>query len=155
LPDVSPEEIVGILKYLHEHGHGEEIIRIAHNTKQDFAQVMMLVKSAEMLGFAKSSQQSALLTPAGKQLVEAIPQARKALWREGLLRLPLFKDLFDVTLRQPDHAVDKDFVLETIVLRMPYEDYDRVFDTFVAWARYGDLFTYDETMETIASVSVP
>src|SRR5262249_18705037 len=84
LPTVSAEEIVGILKYLHEHGHGEEIIRIAHNTKQDFAQVMMLVKSAEMLGFAKSSQQSALLTPAGKQLVEAIPQARKALWREGL-----------------------------------------------------------------------
>jgi cobalt-zinc-cadmium resistance protein CzcA len=152
LPNVSPEEIFGTLKYLHLHGRGEEIIRIAHDTGQNFAHAMTLVKTAELLGFLKSSQQMAILTPAGKQLVEADPEARKKLWREHLLNLPLFQEVFAVIQRQPDHAVAKDFVLETIVLRMPYEDFERIFDTFIAWARYGDLFVYDEETETISCV---
>ncbi len=152
LPNVSPEEIFGILKYLHEHGHGEEIIRIAHNTSQGFAHVMILVKTAELLGFLKTSEQLALLTPAGKNLVDAAPEARKTLWRAHLLKLPLFKEVFAVIQRQPDHAVAKDFVLETIVLRMPYENYERIFDTFIAWARFGDLFVYDEETEMISCV---
>jgi len=152
LANVSPGEIFGTLKYLHLHGRGEDIIRIAHNTGQNFAHAMTLVKTAEMLGFLKSSQQMAILTPAGKQLVEAEPEARKKLWREHLLKLPLFKEVFAVIQRQPDHAVAKDFVLETIVLRMPYENFERIFDTFIAWARYGDLFVYDEETETISCV---
>jgi hypothetical protein len=36
------------------------------------------------------------------------------------------------------------FVLETLVLHLPQEDYEQQFDTFVQWARFGDLFAYDE-----------
>jgi hypothetical protein len=150
LPNVFPEEIFGIVQYLHEHGHGEEIIRIADNTNKDFAHVMIVVGAAELLGFVKTEQQMAHLTQIGKKLVEATPDTRKGLWRDQLVKLPLFKDVFDVIQRQPGHAVEKDFVLETIVLRMPYEDYERVFDTFITWARYGDLFVYDEATEMIA-----
>jgi NitT/TauT family transport system ATP-binding protein len=89
------------------------------------------------------------LTAAGKRLVETGPDERKALWREQLLTLRLFHEVYEVLQRQPDHTVDSDFVLETIVTRMPYENYEKVFSTFVHWARFGELFAYDEATQRI------
>jgi hypothetical protein len=50
--------------------------------------------------------------------------------------------------------VDSDFVLETIVTHMPYENYEKVFNTFIHWARFGELFGYDEGTQRI-TLSVP
>ena len=32
---------------------------------------------------------------------------------------------------------------ETIILNMPHENYQRMFETFVDWSRFGSLFRYD------------
>ena len=53
---------------------------------------------------------------------------------------------------QPERAIDREFVLETIVTRMPYENYERTFNTFLRWARYGELFAYDEAAQRISLV---
>jgi hypothetical protein len=37
-----------------------------------------------------------------------------------------------------------------LVLHLPQENYEKQFDTFVQWARFGDLFTYDEKTGRIA-----
>jgi hypothetical protein len=37
------------------------------------------------------------------------------------------------------------FVLGTIVLRMPDENYEKVFATSMTWSRFPELSTYDET----------
>ena len=42
-------------------------------------------------------------------------------------------------------------MLELIVLHMPFESYERVFETLVQWARFGDLFAYDEGSETFTA----
>jgi hypothetical protein len=49
----------------------------------------------------------------------------------------------DVVQQRPDRSSDRDFVLETIVTRMPQENYAQVFDMFVRRARFGWLFGYD------------
>ena len=33
---------------------------------------------------------------------------------------------------------------------MPYENYEKVFSTFIRWSRYCDLFAYDETTQLIS-----
>jgi len=33
---------------------------------------------------------------------------------------------------------------------MPHENYEKVFNTFILWARFGDLLSYDETTNLIA-----
>ena len=91
-----------------------------------------------------------VLTPEGKRFVEATPEERKTLWRERLLTLRLFREVYELLQRQPDRAVDSDFVLETIVMCMPYENYEKVFNTFIRWARFGGLFVYDETTQRIS-----
>ena len=51
--------------------------------------------------------------------------------------------------RAPTHTVDADFVRETIVMALPQERYDRTFEVFVSWSRFGDLFAYDEAAQTV------
>ena len=45
----------------------------------------------------------------------------------------------------------RELVLETIILRMPQENYEKAFETLIGWARFGDLFAYDETTETVSA----
>src|SRR5262249_62372927 len=91
-----------------------------------------------------------VLPPPGGRCAEAGPDERKDLWRERLLTLRLFRDMYEALQRQPDHTLDRDFVLETIVTRMPYENYERVFNTFLRWGRFGEMFSYDEQTQRLA-----
>ena len=103
-----------------------------------------------MLRFVETPGEVVALTSKGKQFATALPNARKLLWREQLLNLGLFRKIFDILSREPTHAIDSDFVLETIVTRMPFENYEKVFNTFVRWARYGELFVFDEEAQRIS-----
>src|SRR5262249_11501165 len=145
LPDVPAAEIVALLEHLHQQGGEQDIVRIADTTNRAFARVVLIVKAAEMLGFVDTPLQMVVLTGRWKRFVEAAPEDRTAIWREQLLTLHLFREIHEVLRRQPDRTVDSDFVLETIVTRMPYEHYEQVFNTLVRWARFGELFSYDET----------
>jgi NitT/TauT family transport system ATP-binding protein len=89
----------------------------------------------------------------GERFVKADADGRQAIWRERLLRVGLFRTLADVLRREARHEVDRLFVLETIILNLPQEDYEKVFQTFIAWARYGNLFAYDEAAQTVSLVS--
>jgi len=61
------------------------------------------------------------------------------------------EEVAEAIARQPSRRVDADLVLETIIMALPQERYEQTFETFVNWARYGDLFAYDETARTIAA----
>ena len=150
MPDASAIEVIGLLEYLHERGDEDAVVRIAADTNREFAHVVFIIKAAELLGFASTPLHMVVLTPEGKRFVEATAEQRKTMWRERLLTLRLFREVYELLQQQPDHAVDSDFVLETIVMFMPYENYERVFNTFIRWARFGGLFAYDETTQRIS-----
>lgn len=152
LPDVAVNEVVTLLEYLNAHDGEAEVYQIADDTNSEFARIVVVVKAAEMLDFVETPGHLAVLTSRGKAFVTATSDDRAALWREQLLRLRLFRDVFDALERHPDHAIDRDFVLETIVTRMPYENYERVFNTFIRWSRFGALFAYDERTQRLALV---
>jgi NitT/TauT family transport system ATP-binding protein len=149
LPEAASSEIEGLLEYLDARGGKEEVFRIASDTHREFGRLLNIVEAAELLDYVDTPKRMVVLDTTGKRYVKALPEERKAIWRDQLLKLRLFRDVYNVLLRQPDHAVDKDFVLETIVLNMPHENYEAVFQTFLRWARFGNLFVYDELNQTI------
>jgi NitT/TauT family transport system ATP-binding protein len=150
LPLASASEITGLLEYLDARGGHEEIFTIASDTNQEFGRMINIVEAAELLDLVDTPKRMVVLESEGKRFVKAPPQDRPAIWRAQLLKLQLFRLIYDVLQREPRHEIDRDFVLETIVMRMPMEDYERVFHTLIGWARYGDLFNYDETTETVS-----
>jgi NitT/TauT family transport system ATP-binding protein len=149
LPAVGAGEVVGLLEYLDARRGRNDIFRIAEDTHREFGHVIAIAKAAEMLDLVDTPKHQVVLTPVGMQFVKAGPDERKGLWRQQVLKLHLFREVFDLLKRQEDHAIDKEFVQEQIVLRMPYENYETVFETFVRWGRYADLFTYDEDAEKL------
>ena len=151
LPRVSPGEITGLLEYLDARGGKGDVFRIATQTNHEFGQLITIVKAAEMLNLVDTPKSAVLLEPDGRRFVQADPEERKAIWRAQLLKLSLFSEIAGVLRRQRRHTIDRDFVLETIVLRMPQEDYEKVFETLIGWARFGELFAYDERSGTIST----
>jgi NitT/TauT family transport system ATP-binding protein len=37
-----------------------------------------------------------------------------------------------------------------IIMAMPREDYETMFDTMVRWARFGNLFAYEEAADRLS-----
>ncbi len=150
LPDAGATEVVGLLEWLEAREGKEDVFRIAAETNREFGHVLNIVKSAEMFDLVDTPKRLAVLTPEGRAFLAADSEERKAIWRKKLLELRLFADVRDALREEPSHRLPKDFVLETIVLRMPAEDYERVFATWIGWARYADLFAYDEDEGVVA-----
>jgi NitT/TauT family transport system ATP-binding protein len=150
LPEALPSEVAGLLEYLDARGGKEDVYRIAGDTNREFGHVINVVKAAEMLDLVDTPKRMVVLEPDGKAFVTASPPDRQALWRLHMLELRLFKDVYEALKKAPRHELDRDFVLELVVMYMPQENYERMFQTFLQWARFGDLFEYDEATERIA-----
>ena len=150
LPSAPVGDVIGLIEWLDARGGQEDVFRIAAETGREFGHLLNAVKAAELLELVDTPRRLAVLTPQGKAFAAAGPEGRKAAWREKLLTLRLFADVRDALVVAPGHQLPRDFVLETIVLRMPAEDFDRVFLVWIGWARYGDLFAYDEADGTVS-----
>jgi NitT/TauT family transport system ATP-binding protein len=150
LPDASSSAVVGLLEYLDARGGKEDIFRIANDTDNEFGTLINVVKAAELLDLVDTPKRTVLLAPDGVRLVRALPDARKVVWREQCLKLGLFSTIRTALERQEEHQLTKEFVLDTIILAMPSEDYEKTFDTLVRWGRFGDLFAYEESTEILS-----
>ena len=147
LPEATVSEIIGLLEYLASRGGREEISRIAADTHHEFGRLLSIVEAAELLDFVDTPKRMVVLEPLGKRFVQSAAEEQKAIWREQLLKLRLFQMVRDAIAQ--DGSVDREFLLETLVMHMPQENYEKVFQTFVRWARFGNLFAYNEATERI------
>jgi NitT/TauT family transport system ATP-binding protein len=150
LPTASTSEIVGLLEYLDAHDEAGEVFQISASVNLEFGQVIAITKAAEILDFVDTPKQRVVLTPVGREFVAAGPDARKRLWRRQILELRIFQDIFGLLQRQPEGEIDADEIKEMIILALPQENYEAMFQTVVRWARFGDLFAYDEDTERLA-----
>ncbi len=149
LPDVAAQEVVALVEYLAREGGEEEIFQIAEDLKKPFDRLIGVVKAGELLSFVDTPQQMVTLTNAGRRFVAADAEERRNLWREQLLKLRLFEDVHELVAASPGRHIHRESALEAIMDRMPHEDHERVFNTFVRWSRYGGLFHYDEAEQRL------
>ncbi len=150
LPEASTSEIVGLLEFLDARGGRGDVFRIAADTNREFGRVITVVKAAEILDFVDTPREAVILTETGRRFVRAAPEARKAVWREQILKLKIFRDVRDLIEKQERREVDALLVEEMLILRAPYENYEKIFDTLVRWGRFGNLFAYDEGSEKLS-----
>jgi hypothetical protein len=91
-----------------------------------------------------------VLTAQGRRFVRAEAEERKAIWREQLLKLRLFQDVHAMLEQQQDHGASGDLVREMVILALPRENYEEMFDTLVHWARFGNLFAYEDDADWLS-----
>ena len=149
LPSVTIGETNGLLEYLDARSGPQLLSRIAEESRRPFVELINVVKAAEILDFIDTPKQLVVLTPIGIKYVKANEPERKAIWRTQLLNHRLFSDLYNALQRAPDHELDQDFIHEMTILQYPYESYESMFKTVIGWARYGELFNYDELRKVV------
>ncbi len=149
LPEATAGDIEGLLEYLDAHGGQADVSQIAADMGRDFGHLLNVAKAAELLDFVTMTRRQVALDHEGRRFVKASRADRKAIWRERILQLQLFRVTQEMLRREGGH-IDSDMVQETLILNLPQENYEKGFATFVNWARYGDLFAYDETKGQIS-----
>jgi NitT/TauT family transport system ATP-binding protein len=142
LPHVQPGEVAGLLEYLDARGGREDVFRIAAETRREYGALIRTVTAAELLGFVDTPRRAVVLEPEGLRFVRADPAHRKAIWRERIVGLQLFRAVRD-RIHAEGGALGRAEVLDLIAAHMPAEDHEAVFATLAGWGRFGDLFAHD------------
>ncbi len=150
LPDTSASEIVGLIEYLDARGGRADVFQIASDTHREFGEIIKVVKAAEMLDLVDTPKRQVVLESDGIRFVKASPEARKGIWREQLLKLNLFRKIIDLIEKKEDGELEKETVMDIIIFSMPFEDFEKTFDSIIRWGRYGNLFTYDDDTEKLS-----
>jgi HAE1 family hydrophobic/amphiphilic exporter-1 len=150
LLEATANEIEDLLEHLEDHGGKAEISQVAVDTQRDFGRLFIVAKAADLIDFVTIARGQVILNAEGDRFTKANPAARKAVWREHILQLQLFREIEEM-LERAGGTIDSDVVRETFILNLPGMDYEKGFATFVNWAEYGELFDYDDMTGQITS----
>lgn len=150
LPEALPGEIIGLMEYLDARGGRQDVFHIASDTHREFGHTINVVKAAEMLNFVDTPKRMVVIDMEGRRFVQAGPEQRRAIFREQVLKLRLFQEIMDVLRRQEDgEGLSREFILETLILRLPEENYEKQWTTLVSWGQYANLFDYDDERDEL------
>jgi len=140
IPSANIEEILGLLGILASEGR-LGVGDLAEAASRRFDETLQIVRAAELLSFAESPGQDVLVTPLGKEFVEADINDQKKLLNKQLRGLKTFQLLLD-TLQQNEGEVPYEVLIEDYATRMPYEEPAQLLDTVIDWGRFAELIGY-------------
>jgi len=150
IPAVSTAAVVSLLELLGERKGREDLGRAAAAMSMDRDQLKQVVEAAKRLGWVEVSTRTVVLSHAGERFLRGTEEDRKALWGKHVLKLHLFEYVKHALTRQGEHRLPGDFVLELLAMNMPRSNYEKTFEAFVDWARFGDVFSYDEATQSFS-----
>jgi NitT/TauT family transport system ATP-binding protein len=150
LPASTASQVIGLLEILDDHGGKESVFGLVDEIGREFGKILAVVKAAELLDLVDTPHDQVVLTDLGRAFLSAGVPERKRIFKEQVLRLRMFADVLDLIAHAtPNHALDDDVVLSQLAIRLPYEDVDRMFATFVNWGRHADLFDHDADRQVL------
>lgn len=150
LPDVSVDELAGLLEFLDEKPNDRiDVYRLEQELGLGTNAVLQLTEAAELLGFATITKGDITLTPLGETFAEARILARKEIFATRIRRLPMFKWLFAMLSAANKEQLDRNVIRLALELEFSPEDAAHQVELAIQWGRYAELLAYDDNTETI------
>src|SRR5882762_1525122 len=150
LNHISSNVLSGLLETLAGppyNGHADLPVLAGH-LQLEADEIFHLGEALQLLRFAQLSEGDLMLTDAGKHFAHLETDARKKLFAEHLVNyVPVMGLIRRVLDERPSHTAP------AARFRNELEDYmsenyaDETLKTIVSWARYAELFAYDEQSE--------
>src|SRR5215472_7429620 len=153
LNHVSSNVLSGLIETLAGppyNGHADLPV-LAGQLQLEADEILHLGESLQLLRFAQLSEGDLMLTDAGKRFANLETDARKKLFAEHLLAyVPVMGLIKRVLDERPSHTAPAARFRNELEDYMSEEYADETLRTIVSWARYGELFAYDEQSETFS-----
>jgi len=143
LPSAGVGEIAGLLERVDAAGGRADVFDLSVEIGKEFGRLLSVVKAAELMDFVDTPKHTVVLTPLGKQFLDAKVNERKRLINQQLRTLQLFQKVIELLKTQEDLSVDEDLVLEELAVWLPTEKPQTMFKSIVRWGRYAELLGYN------------
>ncbi len=138
------------MEILRDRGGRADVFVLDAVTEYDFGHTLSVIKAGEMLGFLDTPRNSVTLTALGNKLLDTAINDRKPIVNKQLRTLNTFKFMLQIMNESSDKRITKDIALEELVMRLPTEDVEKLFDTVVSWGRFAELFVYEPDAEILS-----
>jgi NitT/TauT family transport system ATP-binding protein len=150
LNHVSSNVLSGLIETLAGppyNGHADLPV-LAGQLQLEADEILHLGESLQLLRFAQLSEGDLVLTEAGKRFAHLETDARKKMFAEHLINyVPVFGLIRRVLDERPSHSAPAARFRNELEDYMSEEYADETLRTVVSWARYAELFAYDEQAE--------
>jgi NitT/TauT family transport system ATP-binding protein len=149
IPNVPVENIVGLLEIIEDAKETINVFDLSARIGKEFGETIATAKAAEMLGLVDTPKDDVLMTQAGWYFLAAPSPARKAMFRQAIMKLRLFQMLTARLNEAPEKRIDADSVLEELGTLLPYDHPAKLLETLIAWGRYAELIDFDQNTNTV------
>ena len=150
LQHVSSNVLSGLIETLAGppyNGHADLPV-LAGSLQLEADEIFHLGESLQLLRFAQLSEGDLMLTDAGKRFAHLETDARKKLFAEHLMNyVPVMGLIRRVLDERPSHSAPVARFRNELEDHMSEDQADETLKTIVSWARYAELFAYDEQSE--------
>jgi NitT/TauT family transport system ATP-binding protein len=124
---------------------------LAGHLQLEADEIFHLGESLQLLRFAQLSEGDMVLTEAGMRFAHLETDARKKLFAEHLMNyVPVMGLIRRVLDERPSHTAPEARFRNELEDYMAEDQADETLKTIVSWARYAELFAYDEQSETFS-----
>jgi len=148
LPTTGISKMLGLCELLDDHGGEEDVFALSRDLHMAFTELLLVIKAGEMLELVETSKNQVVLTAKGKEVLAATLTAKKALLREQMLKLQMFKHIVRLLESKPGNVVPAGIIVEELAVLLPQEQPRQLFTTLLNWGRYGEIFGYARDTDT-------
>ena len=144
LPHARVGGIAGLMELLHDRGGREDLFRLAEELVMDVEDLLPILESCVLLGFAWLKEGDVQITPQGAAFADADIQQRKVLFRQAALEhVTILKQIDSILKRKSDHSIADEFFHDILDEHFSEDEVQRQFETAMNWGRYAEIFDYD------------
>jgi NitT/TauT family transport system ATP-binding protein len=147
LPDISTNELSGLIEAIAAppyHGKAD-LPLIAGTLQMEVDELFPIAETLQLLGFAEVAEGDIRLTDPGMRFANAEVDERKKLFGQLLIaNVPLGAHIKRVLDERPTHRALVSRFRDELEDFMSEEFADQTLRGVIQWARYGEVFAYDE-----------
>lgn len=140
----------GLVVHLLDYKNQVSLFELCDAMSQGLNEMMPVIIGAELLGLITTPGVNVKLSEKGEELArEADATKRQHILREGCLKHPLFRRIFEITTASPD-GISKEVALEEISVLLPFENAEAQFEGLVKWGQHTGVFDYDSNQDHLS-----
>jgi NitT/TauT family transport system ATP-binding protein len=147
LPRISPNRLAGLMEVLAgEPFNGRaDLPALADELTMEVDDLFPVAETLQLLRFAEIEHGDIRLTDAAKRFARAEPDERKRMFAQHLVTyVPLAGHIKRVLDERAGHRAPASRFRDELEDSMSEEQADQTLRAVISWARYGELFAYDE-----------
>ncbi|MGL5822328.1 MAG: nitrate/sulfonate/bicarbonate ABC transporter ATP-binding protein [Sarcina sp.] len=149
IPPAQVGVMEGLLELIDDNGGKMDIYHLGGDLLMEIDDLFPNIEAIAMLGFAEVKEGDIFITELGKTFVNLDKDESKDLFREQIEKLSTFKIIMNVLKGKANKKMKEEFFTELFKKYFGTSEIEEQMDIIISWARYAELFYYDQDTEEL------